>query len=64
MARKTVVRRLAKYLPMSVEMAKAVSLDAGEGEAYTPAVLEGDVDPATGEVIEAAPEANSKEDGR
>jgi recombination protein RecT len=64
MARKTVVRRLAKYLPMSVEMAKAVSLDAGEGESYTPAVLEGDVDPATGEVIDGAPEANGKESGR
>lgn len=35
MARKTVVRRLAKYLPMSIEMAQAIDLDdrqeSGEG---------------------------------
>jgi recombination protein RecT len=63
MARKTVVRRLAKYLPMSVEMAKAVSLDTGENEAYAPSSLDGDVDPTTGEVIDVVPE-NGKEIAR
>jgi len=64
MARKTVVRRLAKYLPMSVEMAKAVELDAGESEVYTPTMIEADIDPETGEVIEAGHEGNGKETTR
>jgi len=64
MARKTVVRRLAKYLPMSVEMAKAVALESADGEAYTPSMTDVEVDPETGEVIEAEPEANGKEAAR
>jgi recombination protein RecT len=64
MARKTVVRRLAKYLPMSVEMAKAVALESADGEAYTPTMTDVEVDPETGEVIEAEQEASGKEAAR
>lgn len=60
MARKTVVRRLAKYLPMSTELNKAMALDAAaEGDGQTPAEFDViDVDPSTGEMLsgaEAAP---------
>lgn len=47
MAKKTVIRRLAKYLPMSVEMAKALQLQAAaEDGDFTEVVLDGElVDP-------------------
>lgn len=50
MAKKTAIRRLAKYLPMSVEMAKALELQARaeDGTFDEPVVLDG-------EVIEAEP---------
>lgn len=70
MGRKTVLRRLVKYLPVSIELAQAASLDevssAGRSQALDN-VLEGDyitpaadddedyVDPDTGEVTTAAP---------
>lgn len=52
MAKKTAIRRLAKSLPMSVEMAKAMELQArAEAGAYDePVILDGDV------VDDAAPE--------
>ena len=45
MAKKTAIRRLSKYLPMSVEMAKALELQArAEAGAYDePVVLDGEV---------------------
>ena len=45
MAKKTVLRRLAKYLPMSVEMAKAMELQARAeaGNFDEPVVLDGEV---------------------
>lgn len=58
MARKTVVRRLAKYLPLTVELASALE---HENRADTGAVLEVDLDAITeaeaaGEVIEVGAE--------
>ena len=45
MAKKTAIRRLSKYLPMSVEMAKALELQArAEAGTYDePVILDGDV---------------------
>lgn len=66
MGRKTVLRRLVKYLPVSIELAQAAQLDevgsAGrsqaldnvlEGDYITPADGDGEVDPETGEVTGA-----------
>lgn len=63
MGRKTVLRRLVKYLPVSIELAQAAALDevgsAGrsqaldnvlEGDYITPAADDDHVDPETGEV--------------
>lgn len=56
MAKKTVCRRTLKYAPMSVEMGKAMALDAADaGETTFEDIPEFDfmdVDPETGEVIE------------
>jgi recombination protein RecT len=67
MGRKTVIRRLAKYLPLSIEFATAAALDgqAEAGEQNMASVLDGDfvvmdqaemmesVDEATGEITAA-----------
>lgn len=56
MAKKTVTRRALKYAPMSVEMSKALALEAVEaGEVDNTNLAEFDyvdVDPSTGEVVE------------
>jgi recombination protein RecT len=66
MGRKTVIRRLAKYLPLSIEFATAAALDgqADAGEQDMAGVLDGDfvvvdeptpapegVDGETGEIV-------------
>jgi recombination protein RecT len=67
MGRKTVIRRLAKYLPLSIEFATAAALDgqADAGEQDMAGVLDGDfvvvdespvvetVDETTGEIMES-----------
>ena len=67
MGRKTVIRRLAKYLPLSIEFSTAAALDgqADAGEQDMPGVLDGDfvlmdapevresVDQETGEITNA-----------
>jgi recombination protein RecT len=67
MGRKTVIRRLAKYLPLSIEFATAAALDgqAEAGEQNMASVLDGDfvvmdqaemmesVDVETGEIVAA-----------
>jgi recombination protein RecT len=58
MAKKTVVRRLFKYLPVSIEMARAVGLDEQAEIGLpqdTPMVDMGMVDMATGEINPDAP---------
>lgn len=68
MARKTVVKRLCKYLPMSVELANAVALDnaAETGESQTDIdVIDVDGVDVTEEIVEAPAEEaapNSPED--
>lgn len=73
MGRKTVLRRLFKYLPVSIEVAQASALDelsmVGRGQALD-SVLEGDyitpaedddIDQETGEVLQAAPQQTAQE---
>ena len=62
MARKTAIRRLFKYLPVSIEIQRAVGLDeAGEGGlsqdngfvidgVFAEAEIDADIDPETGEI--------------
>ncbi len=56
MAKKTVARRCLKYAPMSVEMGKALALEAVEHGEFSPEQGDAafdyiDVDPETGEVV-------------
>lgn len=56
MAKKTVVRRLFKYLPSSTEMNQAISLDESarqDNKAVAEAILEGDF-----ELMEGSGEPN------
>lgn len=61
MAKKTVTRRALKYAPMSIEMSKALALDAAEaGEIDATQIPEFDyidVDPETGEVADSKTDA-------
>jgi len=45
MARKTVIRRLFKYLPVSIELSQAISLDEGgdQGEQYNELLIESSI---------------------
>ena len=53
MARKTVIRRLCKYLPLSVELSRAVALDeqAEAGVFHSPVDFDAAIDVQTGEVM-------------
>ncbi len=64
MARKTVVRRLFKYLPVSIEIRDAISLDdaAETGQQYNTAIFEGEWEVAEAENIEVGVNKSAKED--
>jgi recombination protein RecT len=67
MAKKTVIRRLFKYLPVSIEMSRAVGLDeqADAGVAQdNPMIIDAEdfVNADTGEVTQAAPQADEAVD--
>lgn len=56
MAKKTVIRRLFKYLPMSIEIQRAVTLDERSDEGLSQADIMGDfsiIDHETGEILNA-----------
>lgn len=59
MAKKTVIRRLFKYLPVSIEMQKAIALDESQEVGTQSSVIDGElaVDIETGEVLNAPAEA-------
>lgn len=63
MARKTVIRRIFKYLPVSIEIATAIKLDedADRGEQDNKIVIEGeyDVEQETGEITPPAIESKA-----
>lgn len=65
MAKKTAIRRLSKYLPMSVEMAKAMELQARAegGDFDDPLILDGDVLPPEGQADPQAPPAAAPKKG-
>lgn len=61
MAKKTVIRRLFKYLPVSIEMQKAISLDESSEVGNQANVIDGDflnVDEDTGEILEDSAPSN------
>lgn len=73
MGRKTVIRRLAKYLPLSVEFQTAAALDemadAGRDQNLAENTIDGDfafvpesVDPETGEISGGAPALQAPQD--
>ena len=63
MARKTAIRRLSKFLPLSIEFATAIALDAkatDQGEQHLEDVLTGDftvIDDAAGQPAESSTDA-------
>lgn len=61
MGKKTVIRRIFKFLPVSIEIQKLVMLDesADRGEQRNDLVIDGEFDHVTGEIFEPKPESKA-----